>query len=104
MSRYAEGKDALAVCDECNFQLKYLDLKWEIVNRRRTGRRVCPACWDKDQPQLWIGELDKSDPQALKDPRPDTLDKAFSRGWIGWNPVVAMACQVAFTPPKVTTT
>ena len=33
---------------------------------------MCPACWDPDQPQLKVGMFPVFDPQALRNPRPDT--------------------------------
>jgi hypothetical protein len=33
---------------------------------------VCPTCWEPDQPQLQLGMYPVNDPQALRNPRPDT--------------------------------
>lgn len=71
MSRpYASGDKAYGICDRCAFRYKLHDLSYQIVNRLKTGLRVCPRCNDEDHPQLRIGLVDKQDPQALKDPRP----------------------------------
>ena len=32
----------------------------------------CDTCWDPDQPQLQLGMYPVDDPQALRNPRPDT--------------------------------
>ena len=33
--------------------------------------KVCPECWDPDQPQLQLGMYPVNDPQAVREPRPD---------------------------------
>ena len=33
--------------------------------------RSCPACWDPDHPQLQLGMYPVSDPQGVRNPRPD---------------------------------
>jgi hypothetical protein len=34
--------------------------------------KVCQSCWDPDQPQLSLGLYPVNDPQAVREPRPDT--------------------------------
>lgn len=36
---------------------------------------VCHECWEPDQPQLSLGMYPVDDPQALRNPRPDTTYK-----------------------------
>ena len=69
---YASGKYALAECDRCGQRYKLKELKNEIIKTRLFSIKVCPDCWDPDQPQLSLGMYPVSDPQALKEPRPDT--------------------------------
>ena len=33
--------------------------------------KVCPECWEQDQPQLQLGMYPVNDPQAVREPRPD---------------------------------
>ena len=33
--------------------------------------KVCPECWEPDQPQLQLGMYPVNDPQAVREPRPD---------------------------------
>ena len=40
--------------------------------QRKYELLVCPTCWDPDQPQLMLGTFPVDDPQALRNPRPDT--------------------------------
>mgnify|MGYP001294209521 CR=1 FL=1 len=69
---YAAGKKALGLCDRCGFSYKLKDLKYEIQDKVRNGLRVCNDCFDPDQPQYRVGELNTSDPQALFNPRTDS--------------------------------
>lgn len=74
MSQFATGKHSVAECDRCGRKIKYLDLKEEIVNEKKSGLLVCDECFDKDHPQLQLGRLKVFDPQALKNPRPSKDD------------------------------
>ena len=71
-SRYASGKYAIAQCDRCDERFMLKDLKKEIIKTRLFNLKVCPECWDPDQPQLQLGMYPVDDPQGLRDPRPDT--------------------------------
>jgi hypothetical protein len=70
--RFASGKKALGICDRCGLTYKLLKLKPERVNLNRTNILVCPDCFDVDHPQHRLGQLRQDDPQALRNPRPDT--------------------------------
>jgi hypothetical protein len=75
------------------------DLKKEIIKTRLFNLKVCPECWDPDQPQLQLGMYPVDDPQALRNPRKDNTyyqSGTTSIGSIGegsrniqwgWNPV-----------------
>jgi len=84
---FASGKHAIAECDRCGQQYKLLELRELTVNLALTNLLVCKSCWEEDQPQWQVGRYPVFDPQALRDPRPDTT-YAQSRdiSW-GWNPV-----------------
>ena len=71
-NRFASGKNAIAQCDRCNFRFKLKILRREIIKTKNYELLVCPQCWDPDQPQLQLGMYPVSDPQAIRDPRPDT--------------------------------
>jgi hypothetical protein len=47
------------------------ELKTQIVKTKPYQIKVCPSCWDPDQPQLQLGMYPVNDPQAVRDPRPD---------------------------------
>ena len=98
-NRFASGKNAISECDRCGQRFKLKVLKTEIIKTKNYNLLVCPACWDPDQPQLQLGMFPVDDPQALRNPRPDSsyvtsgLDILGYPGggsrdiqW-GWNPV-----------------
>ena len=70
-SRYASGKYAIAQCDRCDERFMLKDLKKEVIKTRLFNLKVCPECWDPDQPQLQLGMYPVDDPQAVREPRPD---------------------------------
>lgn len=86
MKRYAAGKHADAICDRCGFEYPLHKLKELVVNERATNLRVCPECWEGDHPQNKLGKYIVDDPQALRNPRPDTYEENRKTQW-GWNPV-----------------
>ena len=69
---YAPATKALGICDRCGWTYKLKELKDEVVDLNSTGLLVCPSCFDPDQPQLQVGRWPVSDPQALRNARPDT--------------------------------
>jgi hypothetical protein len=98
-NRFASGKHAIAQCDRCNFRYKLKELKRLIIKTKNINILVCPECWEPDQPQLLLGMYPVNDPQAVRNPRPDTSYVVSGIGpdgspeggsriiqW-GWNPV-----------------
>ena len=98
-TRFAAGKKAISQCDRCGQRYLLSALKKEVIKGRNYDLMVCPECWDPDHPQLHLGEFPVDDPQALRDPRPDTTYRIAGVGadgqltggsrvfqW-GWNPV-----------------
>ena len=108
-TRFASDKKAIAMCDVCGFQYKLKELKSLIVKDRDTQIKACPECWNPDQPQLKLGEFPVSDPQAIRNPRPDrslgTSGVYSSRDiqW-GWNPVVGGNDPFGLTPNDLVAT
>jgi hypothetical protein len=70
-SQFASGKHSIAQCDRCNFRYKLKVLKTQTVKTKPFKIKVCPTCWDPDQPQLQLGMYPVNDPQAVREPRPD---------------------------------
>ena len=71
-NRFASGKYAIAQCDRCNFRFKLQLLKKLTIKTQQKNILVCPECWEPDQPQLSLGLYPVDDPQAVRNPRPDT--------------------------------
>jgi len=70
-NRYASGKFAIAECDRCGQRYKLTELKKQVLKTKLFNIKVCPTCWDPDQPQLSLGLYPVYDPQAVREPRPD---------------------------------
>ena len=70
-SKYASGKHSIAECDRCGQRYKLKELKKLVVKTQIYNVKVCPSCWDPDQPQLQLGMYPVNDPQAVYEPRPD---------------------------------
>jgi len=98
-SKFSSGKFSIAECDRCGFRFKLKQLKNLVIKTKNVNILVCPTCWEPDQPQLSLGLYPVNDPQAVRNPRPDTsyqvsgldVDGNPSGGsrifqW-GWNPV-----------------
>ena len=69
---FASGKFAIAECDRCGFRYKLTELKGLVIKTKNVNILVCPTCWEPDQPQLQLGMYPVNDPQAIRNPRPDT--------------------------------
>ena len=70
-SKFASGKYAIAECDRCGQRYKLKELRKQILKTHLYNVKVCPSCWDPDQPQLQLGMYPVNDPQAVREPRPD---------------------------------
>ena len=70
-NQFASGKHSIAECDRCGQRYKLKELKTQTVKTKPFKIKVCPTCWDPDQPQLQLGMYPVNDPQAVQDPRPD---------------------------------
>ena len=70
--KFASGKWAISQCDRCGFRYKLKELKKIVIKTKNINLLVCPTCWEPDQPQLQLGMYPVYDPQALRNPRPDT--------------------------------
>lgn len=77
--KFASGRKALGVCDVCGFVYKLPKLRKLTERGETTNIKACPACWTPDQPQNDLGKYPVYDPQALRDPRPDSNTWATSR-------------------------
>jgi hypothetical protein len=71
-TKFASGKYAIAQCDRCGFRYKLKQLKEITIKTKNVNILVCLTCWEPDQPQLQLGMYPVNDPQAIRNPRPDT--------------------------------
>ena len=78
---YASGKNAWGISDRSGFRYRLRDMKKEW-----TGALVGPDEWEPKHPQLYPPKA-YPDPQALRNPRPESgLEEQRNIQW-SWNPV-----------------
>lgn len=70
-TKYASAKHTIAECDRCGQRYKLTQLKKLTIKTKQVSIKVCPECWEPDQPQLQLGMYPVNDPQAVREPRPD---------------------------------
>ena len=70
-SKYASGRNSISECDRCGFRYRLKELKTLTIKTKNVRIKVCPTCWEPDQPQLSLGLYPVNDPQAVREPRPD---------------------------------
>jgi len=75
-NKFSSGKFSIAECDRCGQRFKLKQLKKLVVKQQIKNIKVCPECWEPDQPQLSLGLYPVNDPQAVREPRKDTSYKA----------------------------
>ena len=71
-NRFSSGKNAIAECDRCGQRYKLKELTKLVIKTKQVTIKVCRTCWDPDHPQLQLGMYPVDDPQAVREPRPDT--------------------------------
>ena len=71
-SQFSSGKHAIAECDRCGWRYKLTQLRKLVIKTKNVNILVCPECWEPDQPQLSLGLYPVNDPQAVREPRPDS--------------------------------
>lgn len=86
-SKYASGKHSISECDRCGFRYKLKELKTLTIKTKNVKIKVCPTCWEPDQPQLSLGLYPVNDPQAVREPRPDV--SYYQSGYSGLQLVFA---------------
>jgi len=69
--KYASGKHSIAECDRCGQRYMLTELRKLTIKTKLVSIKVCPECWEPDQPQLQLGMYPVYDPQAVREPRPD---------------------------------
>ena len=69
--KYASAKYTIAECDRCAQRYLLKQLRKLTIKTKMVSIKVCPECWEPDQPQLQLGMYPVYDPQAVREPRPD---------------------------------
>ena len=78
------AKEEIGCCDRCDFRYPMSELRPETFRGANQNNKICPTCFDKDHPQLFVGQRSVSDKMTVKDARPDLGD--FTR-LFSWSPV-----------------
>lgn len=86
-NQFASGKYAIAECDRCAGRYMLKDLRTQTLKTKPWRIKVCKTCWDPDHPQLQIGMYPINDPQAVRDPRPDTSYYVSGQSGVETNPL-----------------
>lgn len=68
---FAAGRWAIAECDRCGFRYKLNTLKKLTIKTKNVSIKVCPECFEADQPQLQLGMFPVFDAMAVREPRRD---------------------------------
>ena len=85
-TKYSSGKNAIAECDRCGQRYKLTQLKKLTIKTKMVSIKVCPECWEPDQPQLQLGMYPVNDPQAVREPRPDVSYQVSGTTGLQTNP------------------
>jgi len=67
-NRFSSGKFSIAECDRCGQRFKLKQLKNEVIKTKLFQIKVCPECWDPDQPQLQLGMYPVMTPKRCVNP------------------------------------
>lgn len=70
--KYSSGKYTQSSCDRCAEWVRLSTLKKITLKDNRTNIKVCSRCWEPSHPQLRLGQYPVVDPQAVREPRPDS--------------------------------
>jgi hypothetical protein len=80
--------------------MKKIYILGKLINTKR-----CTECWDPDHPQNWVGIIGgqkaSNDPQALREPRPDT-NRNDSCSDFAFNPVATQVLNATVNNVRIT--
>ncbi len=65
------GVEPHGFCARCSFRYPLRTLRTETINNQQTALLVCTQCWDPDQPQNHIGEINLVEVTPLRNLAPD---------------------------------
>jgi hypothetical protein len=84
-TKYSSGKNSISECDRCGQRYKLNQLRKLTIKLKQVSIKVCPECFELDQPQLHLGIYPVFDPQAVREPRPDTSYAVSGLGTDGFS-------------------
>ena len=84
-TKYSSGKNSISECDRCGQRYKLNQLRKLTIKLKQVSIKVCPECFELDQPQLHLGIYPVFDPQAVREPRPDTSYAVSGLGTDGYS-------------------
>ena len=97
-TKYASAKNSIAECDRCGQRYKLSELRKLTIKTKQVSIKVCPECWDPDHPQLQLGMYPVNDPQAVREPRPDTSYVVSGLGPDGYSDLGSRQIQWGWAP------
>ena len=97
-NKYSSGKFSIAECDICGQRYKLKQLKKLVIKQQIKNIKACPECWNPDQPQLSLGLYPVDDPQAVREPRPDTSYVASGVDNLGYQSGGSRQIQWGYNP------
>lgn len=104
-TRFASYKRAFGYCDLCGQRYDLKVMKKIYILGKLINTKRCPECWEIDHPQNWVGVIGgqkaSNDPQALREPRPDT-NRNESCADFAFNPVATQQVTVYLNNLRIT--
>ena len=104
-TRFASYKRAFGFCDICGQRAQLSIMRKVYVMGKLINSKRCKECWDPDAPQNWTGIIGgqkaSNDPQALREPRPDT-NRNDSCSDFAFNPVATQQVTTYLNNVRIT--
>ena len=107
-TRFASAKRAFAFCDRCGQRCNLRVMTYTYILGKRQNVKVCKECQDEnngDHPQYWVGIIGgqkvANDPQALREPRPDT-NRNDSCSDFAYNPIATQQVNFSLNNLRIT--
>ena len=96
MGLYLSGGRIPGCCERCGFRYPLSELKSEVERGKDKANAVCPACWDDDHPQNWVGSRPVADKQSVRSAQSEPARLA-SNSLFGFDPVGAPGNSIQVT-------
>ena len=104
-TRFASYKRAFGFCDLCGQRYDLRTMRKIYILGKLINTKRCKECWEIDHPQNWVGiiggQKSANDPQALREPRPDT-NRNDSCSDFAFNPVATQQVTTYLNNVRIT--